>query len=74
LFAEYLGDQMLAVVCKSYRDVCLIDTYEKSGKFKREQLLDIFPTELRESVNGRYHVLCLENISPCNAKKDRLGK
>ncbi|GKC22406.1 hypothetical protein Tco_1024556 [Tanacetum coccineum] len=74
LFAEYLGDQMLAVVCKSYRDVCLIDTYEKSGKFKREQLLDIFPTELRESVNGRYHVLCLENISPCKAKKDRLGK
>lgn len=62
IFAEYLGDEMLAVVCKSYKDVHLLESYEKNGRLNRKRALHMFATAMGKSVNGRYHVLCIEDI------------
>lgn len=62
LFAEYLGDQMLAVVCKHYDDLRLLEGYDKKGRLNPDFALHMFARELGQSINGRYHVLCIEDI------------
>lgn len=62
IFAEYLGDEMLAVVCKSYEHVILLETYEENGKVNRAHALHMFASELGQSINGRYGVICIEDI------------
>ncbi|KAK9063144.1 hypothetical protein SSX86_017014 [Deinandra increscens subsp. villosa] len=73
LFAEYLGDQMLAVVCKYYKDVRLLESYRTNGKLNPELALHLFARELGQSINSRFHVLCIEDIRACKAKKDVHG-
>ncbi|KAK9049166.1 hypothetical protein SSX86_031867 [Deinandra increscens subsp. villosa] len=74
LFAEYLGDQMLAVVCKYYEDIRLLERYRKNGTLNPKQALHMFARELGQSINGRYLVLCIEDIRPCKVDKDVHGK
>ncbi|KAJ0764674.1 hypothetical protein HanPI659440_Chr08g0294801 [Helianthus annuus] len=60
LFAEYLGDQMLAVVCKHYKDVRLLESYQKNGKLIPDFALHMFAREHGQSID----VLCIgEDIS-----------
>ncbi|XP_022737248.1 protein DEFECTIVE IN MERISTEM SILENCING 3-like [Durio zibethinus] len=50
ILAEYLGeDQMLAVVLKSYAAACAFEQYERDGEV---------------DSNGRFHVVCLEDVRP----------
>ncbi|KAI7727062.1 hypothetical protein M8C21_012163, partial [Ambrosia artemisiifolia] len=74
LFAEYLGDQMLAVVCKYYEDIRLLESYQKNGKLNPNFALHMFARELGQSINGRYLVLCIEDIRACEVGKDVEGK
>ncbi|XP_021977542.1 structural maintenance of chromosomes flexible hinge domain-containing protein GMI1 [Helianthus annuus] len=74
LFAEYLGDQMLAVVCKHYEDVRLLESYQKNGKLNPDFALHMFAKELGQSIDGRYLVLCIEDIRACEVDKDVEGK
>lgn len=64
IFAEFLGDQMLAVVCKSYKDLNLLERYEQNGSIKHDRGLRQLAPEVGTFLNGRYLVLCLENIRP----------
>ncbi|KAK1415185.1 hypothetical protein QVD17_30957 [Tagetes erecta] len=74
LFAEYLGDQMLAVVCKHYEDVRLLERYDKNGKLNPKYALHMFARELGQSINNRYLVLFIEDIRACKVNKDVEGK
>ncbi|KAJ0765096.1 putative histidine kinase/HSP90-like ATPase superfamily [Helianthus annuus] len=74
LFSEYLGDQMLAVVCKHYEDVRLLESYQKNGKLNPDFALHMFARKLGQSINGRYLVLCIEDIRACAVDKDVEGK
>ncbi|XP_071686179.1 structural maintenance of chromosomes flexible hinge domain-containing protein GMI1 [Rutidosis leptorrhynchoides] len=74
IFAEYLGDQILGVVCKSYQDVSLLETYEANGQLNRTHALHMLARELGQSINGRYLVLCIEDIRACTVDKDLQGK
>ncbi|KAK2998036.1 hypothetical protein RJ639_025803, partial [Escallonia herrerae] len=61
ILAEYLGDdQMLAIVCKSYGAAGDLQKYEHAFY----QLA----TEQGKSVEGRYLVICLKDISPYTGK------
>uniref|UniRef100_UPI001CB92551 structural maintenance of chromosomes flexible hinge domain-containing protein GMI1-like n=1 Tax=Erigeron canadensis TaxID=72917 RepID=UPI001CB92551 len=77
IFAEYLGDQMLAIVCKSYEDSSLFETYEEDGKLNPKfpnHALHSFARELWQTINGRYLILCIEDIRACEVDKDLQGK
>ncbi|KVI04651.1 Histidine kinase-like ATPase, ATP-binding domain-containing protein [Cynara cardunculus var. scolymus] len=74
IFAEYLGDQMLAVVCKNYKDVRFLETYKKNGRLDHNRALHMLAAGLGKSVIGRYHLLCIEDISACKVDKDLEGK
>nr|XP_043610523.1 structural maintenance of chromosomes flexible hinge domain-containing protein GMI1 [Erigeron canadensis] len=74
IFAEYLGDQMLAVVCKSYEDVNLLETYDENGKLNASHALHMFASELGQPISGRYLILCIEDIRACELDKDLQGK
>ncbi|KAD2805557.1 hypothetical protein E3N88_38934 [Mikania micrantha] len=74
LFAEYLGDKMLAVVCKYYKDIRLLESYKKNGKLNPRHALHMLARELGQSINGRYLVLCIDDIRACNVDKDVEGK
>ncbi|XP_076919274.1 protein DEFECTIVE IN MERISTEM SILENCING 3-like [Bidens hawaiensis] len=74
LFAEYLGDQMLAVVCRHYEDINLLESYDENGKLNPNFALHMFTRELGQSINDRYLVLCIEEIRVCEADKDVEGK
>ncbi|KAI3731384.1 hypothetical protein L1987_62572 [Smallanthus sonchifolius] len=73
LFAEYLGDQMLAVVCKHYEDVRLLERYDKNGRLNPKFALHMFARKLGQSINGRYHVLFIEDIRACKVDTDVEG-
>lgn len=74
IFAEYLGDQMLAVVCKSYENIQLLEAYEKNGNVNRAHALHMFASELGQSINRRFGVICIQDIRACEARKDLQGK
>ncbi|KAK2992738.1 hypothetical protein RJ640_023251 [Escallonia rubra] len=61
ILADYLGDdQLLAIVCKSYAAAGDLQKYEHAFY----QLA----TEQGKSIEGRYLVICLEDISPYTGK------
>ncbi|KAJ0538769.1 hypothetical protein HanHA300_Chr08g0278691 [Helianthus annuus] len=66
-YAEYLGDQMLAVVCKHYKDVRLLESYQKNGKLILDFALHMFAREHGQWID----VLCIgEDIRACEVDKD----
>ncbi|KAL5738604.1 hypothetical protein ACOSP7_031365 [Xanthoceras sorbifolium] len=65
ILAEYLGeDQMLAVVCRSFEAACALEIYKNNGEVDITCALHAQAAALGKFIAGRYHVLCLEDISP----------
>ncbi|XAR52204.1 hypothetical protein NMG60_11020146 [Bertholletia excelsa] len=75
IFSEYLGeDQMLAIVCKSCIAAESIERYQKNGRIDHEHALHAVARALELPINGRYLVICLEEIRPYKGKLSREGK
>lgn len=69
ILAEYLGeDQMLAVVCKSFAAASALEKYEQNGEVDCGHALHAKASALGKSINGRFLVMCLENIRPYTGK------
>ncbi|XAR52205.1 hypothetical protein NMG60_11020149 [Bertholletia excelsa] len=65
LLAEYLGIQtMLAVVYRSYDAVRALETYEKDGSIIKNSGLQGLGSSIGRQLDGRYLVICLENLRP----------
>nr|XP_016460857.1 PREDICTED: uncharacterized protein LOC107784267 isoform X4 [Nicotiana tabacum] len=76
MFSAYLGeDQMLAVVCKSRAAARALEKYQMDGNVNCASPLDILAAKLGISINGRYLVICLEDIRPyTRVSSDLLGE
>ncbi|XP_077226812.1 gamma-irradiation and mitomycin c induced 1 [Tasmannia lanceolata] len=65
MFAEYLGeDYMLAVVCKSSKNSSSLEKYSENGEINRSSALHGAAATLGKKINGRFLVICLEEIRP----------
>lgn len=65
LLAEYLGiEAMLAVVCKTYDGVKVLETYEKEGSINRNFGLHGLGAFVGKPLDGRFLVICLESLRP----------
>lgn len=65
LLSEYLGiETMLAVVCKTYNGVKALETYEKDGSINKSSGLHGLGTSIGRHLDGRFLVICLENLRP----------
>ncbi|XP_042004027.1 protein DEFECTIVE IN MERISTEM SILENCING 3-like isoform X3 [Salvia splendens] len=65
ILSEYLGLQtMLAVVCKSYEGVKNLETYTKDGLINKGSGIHEFAASKGRHLDGRFHVICLENLRP----------
>ncbi|PKI66805.1 hypothetical protein CRG98_012811 [Punica granatum] len=63
--AEYLGaDTMLAVVCKTYEGVKALETYDSEGCIDKSSGLHGLGASVGRPINGRFMVICLENLRP----------
>ncbi|KAJ0035517.1 hypothetical protein Pint_25582 [Pistacia integerrima] len=61
--AEYLGeDQMLVLVCRSFRAACALEEYEQNGEVNCTLGLHGKATERGNSIVGRFLVICLEDM------------
>ncbi|KAF9592428.1 hypothetical protein IFM89_014918 [Coptis chinensis] len=78
MLAEYLGtDHMLAVVCKTYETASNLESYEEHGKVNYGSKLHEAAAELGKSINGRFLVICLEEIRKpctCTCLSDCIGR
>ncbi|XP_062120131.1 structural maintenance of chromosomes flexible hinge domain-containing protein GMI1-like isoform X2 [Humulus lupulus] len=65
ILSEYLGvDQMLAVVTRSFESAAHLEMYTHTGEVDRSNALHAEAAILGKSINGRFTVMCLDNISP----------
>ncbi|KAJ6748767.1 PROTEIN DEFECTIVE IN MERISTEM SILENCING 3 [Salix purpurea] len=65
LFSEYLGvETMLAIVCKTYEGVKALETYDKDGQINKGSGFHALGDSVGKELDGRYLVICLENIRP----------
>ncbi|XP_058100475.1 structural maintenance of chromosomes flexible hinge domain-containing protein GMI1-like isoform X2 [Magnolia sinica] len=65
IFAEYLGeDYMLAVVCKSNEAVSALEKYVEKGEIDWSCSLHEAASASEKTINGRFRVICLEDIRP----------
>ncbi|XP_062148579.1 protein DEFECTIVE IN MERISTEM SILENCING 3-like isoform X2 [Alnus glutinosa] len=65
LFAEYLGvESMLAIVCKTYEGVKALETYDNEGCINTSSGLHGLGTSIGRALDGRFLVICLENLIP----------
>lgn len=65
LFSEYLGvDNMLAIVCKTYEGVKAVESYDKDSCINKSSGLHGLGTSIGYNLDGRFLVICLENIRP----------
>ncbi|THG06555.1 hypothetical protein TEA_014049 [Camellia sinensis var. sinensis] len=63
LLSEYLGiETMLAVVCKTYDGVKALETYENDGSVSKSSGLHGLGTSIGRHLDGRFQVICLENL------------
>lgn len=63
MLAEYLGeDQMLALVCRSFRAACALEEYEQNGEVNCTLGLHGKAAERGKSIVGRFLVICLEDM------------
>ncbi|KAM4068715.1 hypothetical protein ACB094_12G034100 [Castanea mollissima] len=69
ILAEYLGeDQMLAVVCRSFVTASALENYEQNGEVDCGQALHAEAAARGNSINGRFLVMCLEDLRPYTGK------
>ncbi|KAF7131492.1 hypothetical protein RHSIM_Rhsim09G0205800 [Rhododendron simsii] len=65
LLSEYLGiETMLAVVCKTYNGVKALETYEQDGSVNKSSGIHGLGTSIGRHLDGRFPVICLENLRP----------
>nr|KAJ0189565.1 hypothetical protein LSAT_V11C800390730 [Lactuca sativa] len=65
ILSEYLGqDNMLALVCMTYDGVKALESYDKEGCINKSSGLLGLGTAIGQILEGRYNVICLENMSP----------
>lgn len=63
LLSEYLGlDTMLALVCVKYDAVEALETYDDEGFINKTSGLHGIGASIRRTVDGRFNVICLENL------------
>lgn len=63
LLSEYLGtENMLAVVCKTYEGVKVLETYDNQGCINKSTGLHGLGSSVGRPINGRFLVICLENL------------
>lgn len=63
ILSEYLGaDQMLAVVVRSFEIVVLLERYKQTGEVDRSHVIHEEAAILGKSINGRFLVICFDNI------------
>lgn len=64
LLSEYLGTKtMQAVVCKTFAGVKAMESYDKDGSINKILGIHGLASSIGETVDGRYDVICLENIT-----------
>ncbi|KAK7850486.1 structural maintenance of chromosomes flexible hinge domain-containing protein gmi1 [Quercus suber] len=69
---EYLGeDQMLAVVCRSFVTASALENYEQNGGVDCGQALHAAAAARGNSIDGRFLVICLEDLRPYSGKYER---
>ncbi|XP_065847224.1 protein DEFECTIVE IN MERISTEM SILENCING 3-like [Euphorbia lathyris] len=65
LLSEYLGvETMLGIVCKTYEGVKALETYDKEGHINSDSGIRGFGTTIGRTLDGRFLVICLENLRP----------
>ncbi|KAK4799569.1 hypothetical protein SAY86_024934 [Trapa natans] len=65
LLSEYLGiENMLAVVCKTYEGVKSLETYDNEACIDKRTGLHGLGASVGRPINGRFLVICLENLRP----------
>ncbi|XP_060971271.1 structural maintenance of chromosomes flexible hinge domain-containing protein GMI1 isoform X5 [Cannabis sativa] len=65
ILAEYLGsDQMLAVVARSFETAILLEKHKQTGDVNCSHVNHEKAPLLGQSINGRFIVICFDNISP----------
>lgn len=65
LFSEYLGiENILAIVCKTYEGVKALEIYDKEGCINKSTGLHGLGASIGRALEGRFTVLCLENLRP----------
>ncbi|KAK4758875.1 hypothetical protein SAY87_020176 [Trapa incisa] len=63
LLSEYLGiENMLAVVCKTYEGAMSLETYDNEACIDKRTGLHCLGASIGRSINGRFLVICLENL------------
>lgn len=63
--SDYLGlETMLAVVCKTYDGVRALEIYNQEGLINKGSGLHGLGTSMGRPLDGRFLVICLENLSP----------
>ncbi|XP_060971263.1 structural maintenance of chromosomes flexible hinge domain-containing protein GMI1 isoform X1 [Cannabis sativa] len=71
ILSEYLGiDQMLAVVARSFEAAAQFETYTQTGEVDRNNALHAEAAILGKSINGRFTVICFDNINPYRGGSD----
>lgn len=63
--SDYLGlETMLAIVCKTCDGLKALETYDKEGLICESSGLHGLGTSIGRHLDGRYLVICLENLRP----------
>ncbi|KAK1392217.1 Gamma-irradiation and mitomycin c induced 1 [Heracleum sosnowskyi] len=71
ILTEFLGEeQMLGVVCKSYKAAHNLETCDVHGNVNSSTGLQALASEFGTSLKGRYCVICLEDIRPYEGECD----
>ncbi|CAB4300658.1 unnamed protein product [Prunus armeniaca] len=65
LLSEYLGlETMLAIVCKTYEGVKVLEKYDADGTIISTAGIHGLGSSIGKSIKGRFLVICLEDLSP----------
>ncbi|CAM8979664.1 unnamed protein product [Rhodiola kirilowii] len=65
LLSEYLGvSNMMAIVCKTYESVRALETYDSENNIIRTSGLHGLGASMGRPLDGRFLVICLENLRP----------
>lgn len=71
ILTEFLGEeQMLGVVCKSYKAAHNLETCDVHGNVNCSTGLQALASEFGTSLDGRYCVICLDDIRPYEGECD----
>lgn len=63
LLSEYLGmETMLAIVCRTYEGVKVLETYDREGCINKSLGLHGLGASIGRNLDGRFLVICLEHL------------